>query len=129
MSRYQDWHERLEESKEARALDRKHRAAEVRYAKVDAAKLAESPDWHRFQEIIQGAIFTAKEDLEGIGPAFLDVDLVSHDDLLALKMKGSVLMERVTSLEMVLNMPNMLKESSEVLEKELEEIEWRKRAS
>lgn len=129
MSRHSEWLAMLEAKDEMHKRERTRQAAAVRYAEVESSKLVASGEWQRFQQLLQGAIETAKEELAGIGPALLDPGVVSHDDLLAIKFRGAVLLERVTTLETVIGLPKMLQEDGETAQRELEDLEWLKTAN
>ncbi len=126
MSRRDDWLDQLERKKVANKIERNRQASAIRYAEVEATKLAATQEWQRFQQLLQGAIETAKDELAGIGPALLEPDLVSHDALLTLKVRGSILVERITTLETVIGLPKMLQEDGEAAQEELENLEWLK---
>lgn len=126
MSRHSEWRDMLAKKEAMQTNERARQATAIRYAEVEANKLAATQEWQRFQQLLQGAIETAKGELAGIGPALLEPDLVSHDDLLTLKLRGSILVERITTLETVIGLPKMLQEDGEAAERELEEIEWLK---
>ncbi len=129
MSRRDDWQEQLDRKKDANRIERTRQATAIRHAEVSATKLAATPEWQRFQQMLQGVIEMAKEELAGIGPALLEPDLVSHDALLTLKVRGSVLVERITTLENVIELPKLLQDDGEDAQKELEELAWLKTAS
>ena len=94
------------------------------HAAVDAEKLTRGIEWHNFQQLLQAGLDKAREDLMKIGPALMDPDVTSHEDLLKLKQRGMILNERIETLTLVLALPKQVEENGLDARRALEEAKW-----
>ena len=101
-----------------------HLLRSAQHAEVEMSKLARGGEWQHFQELLQGAINHAAEERAKIGPKMMDPALTSHDGLLALKMEGIMLTERIETLTMALELPKIIQEDGSKARKVLEDAEW-----
>jgi hypothetical protein len=122
--REQNFRSKSVERKLGQQQNMTHLLRAASHAEVEFNKLAHGNEWQKYQQLLQGAINHASSERAKIGPKMMDPALTEHGDLLALKMEGIMLTERIESLTMALELPKIIQEDGAKARKLLEESDW-----
>ena len=126
MSRQSEWRKLTEERKHEYDAKRLNTLRIMSMAEVPASVLARGEEWRLFQQTIQGVIEKADAELSELQRGIMAPNVLSHDDLMAVKINGVILSESINALKAVLELPKKIQQDAKAAKEWVEREEWRK---
>lgn len=87
-------------------------AGVIQRAHIEVTKLAANPDWHFFQQMVQGRIEETRAALQRATDLLTNPDLWKQEDISRMKASVQALKERIRTYEEILVMPDLLRETA-----------------
>ena len=126
MSRQSEWRKLTEERKHEYDGKRLNTLRIMSMAEVPASILARGEEWRLFQQTIQGVIDQAESELTELNTGIMAPNVLSHEDMMAVKINGVILSERINALRAVLALPKKIQQDAKAAKDWVEREEWRK---